>query len=64
MLVWITALLFIIVGLAIFIGRVRLAEMHAITLGGTVTPGCIVLEAVVMIVLAIILIAAHLAGLF
>ena len=56
--------LFVIVGVAMIVARKPLADGQAIVFGGTVVPGCVVAEAIVLLVLAALIIAGYRYGLF
>ena len=56
--------LFVIVGAAMIVARKPLADGQAIVFGGTVVPGCVVAEAIVLFVLAALMIAGYRYGLF
>jgi 2-phosphoglycerate kinase len=56
--------LFVAVGIAMIVARKSLADGQAIVLGGSVVPGCVIGEAVVMFLLAIAMIFAYRYGLF
>jgi hypothetical protein len=43
------------VGVAMFFTRVRLAHMQSMLAGGTIAPGCVTAEALVLIVLAAVM---------
>jgi len=64
LLVWIAVPLFVIVGIAMIATRRQLVELHAIVMGGSAMPGCIVAEAVVLFILAALIVVAHRAGMF
>jgi len=59
---WIAALFVMLVAAGFLVWRRALAEMHSILLGGTLGPGCVIAEAVAMLLLALFLVAAHFAG--
>ncbi len=52
-----------VVAAMVFIQRRRLAEMQALILGGSVLPGCVVAEAIVLFVIAAVFAAAWFNGL-
>ena len=58
------ALFIAVVALVVFAQRRRLAQMQAMTLGGSVGPGCVIAEAIVLLVIAIVFAAAYFSGLF
>jgi hypothetical protein len=64
LLVWIAVPLFVIVGIAMIAARKQLVELHAVVMGGTAMPGCIIAEAVLLFVLAGLIVLAHRSGLF
>ena len=51
-----------LVAVVVFVNRRGLAQMQAAVLGGSVLPGCVVAQAVSLLLLAIVLVIAHLAG--
>lgn len=51
------------VALVVFLQRRRLAEMQALILGGSVLPGCVVAEAILLLVIAIVFSVAYFRGL-
>jgi hypothetical protein len=51
-----------IVAVAVFIQRRRLAHMQALTLGGSIRPGCVIVEAVVLLLIAVGFAIAHFSG--
>ena len=42
--------------------RRDLAEMHSILFGGTLGPGCVVAEAAFLVLLAMVIVLAHMRG--
>jgi hypothetical protein len=58
-----TAIFLASVALALFIQRRPLAHMQAMVLGGSVVPGCVVAEAVVLLAIAIAFAVVHFTGL-
>jgi hypothetical protein len=57
------AIFIAIVAVLVFIQRRRLAQMQAMTLGGSIGPGCVVAEAVVLLVIGIVFGVAYFSGL-
>ena len=53
--IWLSAVILAIIGIAVILQRRPLAQMHALILGGTVRAGCIVAEGVVLLVFAVLL---------
>lgn len=51
------------VALVVFLQRRRLAEMQALLLGGSVLPGCVVAEAILLLMIAIVFSVAYFRGL-
>ena len=47
----------------VFVQRRRLAEMQAMTLGGSIGPGCVVAEAIVLLLIALAFAVAYFSGL-
>lgn len=45
-------------------GRVRIAELQSALAGGSVGPGCAVAQAAAVLVLAVLILVGHLAGMF
>jgi hypothetical protein len=60
--IWAGVAFLIAVSIAMMVARKQLATMQAITFGGNVAPGCVVAEAVVLIVVAVVMLAAYLSG--
>ena len=62
--IWLSAVILAIIGIAVILQRRPLAQMHALILGGTVRAGCIVAEGVVLLVaaLAILLFGSAVVG--
>jgi len=54
--VWLGPAFLAIVAAAVIIERRRLATMQAMVLGGSVVPGCIVAEGIVLLVIAVALV--------
>ncbi|HEX7191180.1 MAG TPA: hypothetical protein VF381_06355 [Thermoanaerobaculia bacterium] len=63
-LVSVAVVLFVVVGVAMIVARKPLADGQAIVFGGSVVPGCVVAEAIVMFILAGLMIIAQRYGLF
>jgi hypothetical protein len=57
------AIFLAVVALLVFAQRRRLAQMQAMTLGGSIGPGCVVVEAVVLLLIAIAFAVAYFSGL-
>jgi hypothetical protein len=53
------ALFIVLVAIAIVFERRRLAEAQALVLGGSVLPGCVIAEAIALVVIACAIAAAH-----
>lgn len=53
------ALFVAIIGILVFFERRRLAEAQALVLGGSVLPGCVVFEAVMLLLIACAIAVAH-----
>ena len=51
---WVAAAAFIAAGIGMPLGRKPLARMQAMLLGGRIAPGCVVAEAAVFFVLALV----------
>ena len=64
LLIAIVVALFVIVGVAMIVARKPLADGQAIVFGGSVVPGCVVAEAIVLFVLAVLMIVGYRYGLF
>ena len=64
LLVVIGVVLFVIVGVAMILARKTLADSQAIVFGGSVVPGCVIAEAIVMFLLAAMMVVAYRYGLF
>lgn len=52
-----------LVAAIVFAQRRRLAEMQALILGGSIGPGCVVAQAIVLLVLAAVFAFAYFTGL-
>ena len=63
-LVVIGVVLFVAVGAAMIVARKPLADGQAVIFGGSVVPGCVIAEAIVMFILAALMIVAYRYGLF
>ena len=59
---WIAALFVLVVAGGLWLRRRALAEMHSVLFGGTLGPGCVIVEAVALVVLAALLVVGHLRG--
>jgi hypothetical protein len=57
------AIFIAVVAVLVFIQRRRLAQMQAMTLGGSIGPGCAVAEAVVLLLIAIAFAVAYFSAL-
>ena len=64
LLVSIGVVLFVAVGAGMIAARKPLADGQAIVFGGSVVPGCVIAEAIVMFLLAALMIVAYRYGLF
>ena len=56
MMVWLGAALFVAVAIALFAARVPLARGQALVVGGRIVPGCVIAEAVVFLLLALLIV--------
>lgn len=56
------ALFLVAVAVAVLVQRRRLAHMQALTLGGSVRPGCVIVEAIVLLIIALAFAVAHFSG--
>ena len=63
-LVCVAVALFVIAGAAMIVARRPLADGQAIVFGGSMVPGCVVAEAIVLFVIAALMIVAYRYGLF
>jgi hypothetical protein len=52
------------VGIIILIRRRDLASLQAMVLGGSIRPGCVIAEAILLLVLAAIVAVMHLRGFY
>lgn len=59
---WIAALFVLAVAAGLWVRRRDLAEMHSVLFGGTLGPGCVIVEALALLALAALLVIAHLRG--
>jgi len=58
--VWAAAVFIAAVGVAVYVRRRELAHAEALVMGGSILPGCVVVQAIVLIAVAIAMIVAHL----
>jgi hypothetical protein len=58
-----TGIFIAFVALAVYLQRRKLAEMQALMLGGSVLPGCVIAEAIVLFLIAVVFAGAYFAGL-
>jgi hypothetical protein len=61
--VLLAAIFLAIVAAVVYVQRRPLAHVQAMVLGGSIAPGCVIGEAIVLLVLALIFAAAHFMGL-
>lgn len=61
--IWAGAVFIAAVAAAVFIQRRQLAHLQALVLGGSIFPGCVTAQAAVLLLLALLLVLAHLNGL-
>ncbi|MDQ3280580.1 MAG: hypothetical protein M3Q69_04130 [Acidobacteriota bacterium] len=52
-----------LVGIIVLVQRRQLAQMQALLLGGSIFPGCVVAEAVFLLLVAALFAVAHFTGL-
>ena len=57
---WPAALFVLAVAAGIWWRKRDLAEQHSVLFGGTLGPGCVVVEAITLVLLAILLVVGHL----
>ncbi len=57
------AIFIAVVALLVLVQRRRLAQMQAMTLGGSIGPGCVVAEAIVLLLIALAFAVAYFSGL-
>jgi hypothetical protein len=57
------AIFIAVVAVLVLVQRRRLAQMQAMTLGGSIGPGCVVAEAIVLLVIAVAFAVAYFSGL-
>jgi hypothetical protein len=50
------------VAVLVLVQRRRLAQMQAMTLGGSIGPGCVVAEAIVLLLIALAFAVSHFSG--
>jgi len=62
--VWASTVLFVACGVALMIWRKEAAYLQGMTFGGTVAPGCAIVEAVLLFVLALLFYLGYRAGIF
>jgi hypothetical protein len=60
--VWASAMFIAVVAAVVFVQRRRLATLQALVLGGSILPGCVTAQAASLLLLAALLILAHLGG--
>ena len=56
------AIFIAVVAVLVLVQRRRLAQMQAMTLGGSIGPGCVVAEAIVLLVIAAAFAVAYFSG--
>ena len=56
MMIWIAAALFVAVAAAMFLAREPLARGQALVVGGRIRPGCVIAEAVAVLLLAVLVV--------
>ena len=54
--IWLAASLFIALAIALYVAREPMARGQALVLGGRMGPGCVIAEAIVLIVLAVVVV--------
>jgi hypothetical protein len=59
---WLAALFVVATAGGLWLRRRDLAEMHSVLFGGTLGPGCVIVEAVALILLALLLVLGHFRG--
>ncbi|HEY2094688.1 MAG TPA: hypothetical protein VGJ81_22740 [Thermoanaerobaculia bacterium] len=64
LLVSIGVVLFVAVGVAMIVAKKPLADGQAIVFGGSVVPGCVVAQAIIMFILAALMVVAYKYSLF
>ncbi|HEX7149934.1 MAG TPA: hypothetical protein VF618_00490 [Thermoanaerobaculia bacterium] len=61
--IWLVAAFLVAVAAAIYFNRRKLAEVQALIFGGSIVPGCVVAEAIVVLLIAVAFIVAANSGL-
>jgi hypothetical protein len=64
MLVWLSIAALVAVAAIIVIARDRIARLQSLLAGGAVMPGCAIAEAVAVLLLALLILWGHRAGMF
>ncbi len=57
--VWFAAVFFLLISVALLVMRNQVAQLQAMILGGSIVPGCVIAEAIVVAVLALVLVLAY-----
>lgn len=60
--IWAGVAFLTITAVAMFVTRRQLASLHSMTFGGNVAPGCVVAEALVLVLVAAVMVIAYLSG--
>lgn len=61
--IWLVALFLVAVAIGIYVKRRELAHLQAAILGGSVVPGCVVAEAIFVLLIAVAFVVAGRSGL-
>jgi len=61
--IWLVALFLVAVAIAVYVKRRELAHLQAAILGGSVVPGCVVAEAILVLLIAVAFVLAARSGL-
>jgi hypothetical protein len=62
--IWASIVVLVLVAAIIVIARHRIARLQSLLAGGAVMPGCAIAEAVAVLLLAILILLGHRAGMF
>jgi hypothetical protein len=62
MLIWAAIVFVVAVGVGVIVARQPLARAEAYVAGGTVRPGCVMLQGALLLLLAALIIALHAGG--
>ena len=62
--VWLAAVVFATLGIVFIVRRHELSRAQSLVAGGTLMPGCVVVEGVILLLMAVAVVIAYMAGAF